>query len=109
MNLSATGCLSGTGGSIPFEIVGVPGEFRNAVLRMTISEAGFSNGLLGVTVDSDAAFAVAEALLPDSGTLVEQLLDIRSDLTNKSDVACDALSGSYRIGGVTVVAPATER
>ena len=43
-------CASGTLGTIPVTIGGVAGAFGNAVIRMTVSANGFSDGLLGATI-----------------------------------------------------------
>jgi hypothetical protein len=95
-------CASGTVGTIPVEIGGTEGAFGNAVVRMTISQNGFSNGTLGATVDADTAVAIAEALLEGAGAVVGQVFDISEDLTGDNSAGCNALSGSYSIGGVVV-------
>jgi len=97
-------CASGTLGTIPVEIGGTQGAFGNAVIQMTISEGGFSNGKLGATVDSSTAVAIAEALLPGAGAVVSQVFDINENLEGDSSAPCNALSGAYTVGGV-VVAP----
>lgn len=99
-------CASGTLGTIPVEIGGTTGAFGNAVVQLTISEGGFSNGKLGATVDSDTAVAIAEALLPGAGAVVGQVLDINDMLEGNVNNACNGLSGTYSIGGVVAPEPA---
>jgi hypothetical protein len=98
-------CASGTLGTIPLEIGGTAGAFANAVVSITISEGGFSNGLMGATVDSDTAVAIAEALLAGAGAVVGQTFDINDMLAGDANAACNALSGTYSIGGVVAPEP----
>jgi len=100
-------CASGTLGTIPLEIGGTQGAFGNAVVSMTISQNGFSDGTLGATVDAATAVAIAEALLEGAGAVVGQVFDINDDLSGNNDAGCNALSGSYTIGGA-VVEPAPQ-
>jgi hypothetical protein len=46
--------------------------------------------------------AIAEALLEGAGAVVGQVFDISEDLTGDTAVGCNALSGTYTIGGVVV-------
>ena len=98
-------CASGTIGTIPVEIGGTSGAFGNAVVQMTISEGGFSNGKLGATVDADTAVAIAESLLEGAGAVVSQVFDIPVDLQGDNTAGCNALSGTYSIGGVVDAEP----
>ncbi|MBW2214818.1 MAG: hypothetical protein JRF48_10390, partial [Deltaproteobacteria bacterium] len=100
LNLSATGCLSGTIGSIPLNVGGESGAMANAVIRATLSEGGLSNGSLGATIDAETAVAIAEALLPGAGAVVGQVLDINNDLSGDASQPCDALSAEMTVGGV---------
>jgi len=101
---AGTVCASGTIGTIPVEIGGTMGAFGNAVVRMTISEGGFSDGVLGATVDAATAVAIAEALLPGASAVVGQVFDINEDLSGDNDNGCNAISSTYVIGGVVPVA-----
>jgi hypothetical protein len=98
---TATGevCASGTIGTIPLTIGGIHGAFTNSVVRMTLSADGFSDGLLGVTIDEVTAVAIAEALLEGGGAVVAQVLDINANLTQDTAAACNALSSTLAIGG----------
>ncbi len=98
-------CASGTIGTIPVEIGGTEGAFGNATVNITISQGGFSNGVMAATVDSDTAVAIAEALLAGAGAVVGQVLDINDMLEGDANKACNALSGTYSIGGVVVPEP----
>jgi len=98
-----TVCASGTIGTIPVTIAGVEGAFGNAVFRMTVSGDGFSDGLLGATVDSATAGAIADALIDGGSAVVGQVLDIRTDLSGDTAVTCDALSTTLSIGGVALL------
>jgi hypothetical protein len=104
LNLSETGCISGTIGSIPLNVGGEAGSMANAVIRATLSEGGLSNGSLGATIDAATAVAIAEALLPGAGAVVGQVLDINNDLSGDSSLPCDALSAEMTVGGVVPAA-----
>jgi hypothetical protein len=108
LNLSDTGCLSGEFGVIPIEIRGTARSLDNAVGRMTISESGIANGIVGVTIDQATATSLAARLIPGiGGALVARLLDIDADLDGDPLLACNALSVTLRVGGVAE-APATD-
>jgi hypothetical protein len=98
--VDATICVSGQLEDIPIALVGVDGNFANPSVRATISEAGLSDGILGTTVDSDTATAIAAAISPIAAGLVDQTFDISADLTQDPSAACDALSMTVKIGGV---------
>jgi hypothetical protein len=101
LNLSDTGCLSGELGVIPIEIRGTARSLDNAVGRLTISESGIANGIVGVTIDQATATSLAERLVPGiGGALVAGLLDIDADLDGDPLLACNALSVTLRVGGV---------
>jgi hypothetical protein len=101
LNLSEAGCLSGTLGSIPLSIGGVVGSLDNTVVRMTLSDQGFSDGLMGATIDEMTAVGIAEALLEGGGAVVAQVLDINASTppTQDTSAACNALSATMQIGG----------
>jgi hypothetical protein len=101
LNLSDDGCLSGSIGTIPLSIGGIDGEFTNAVVQMTIGPEGFSDGLLGITIDENTAVGIAEALLEGGGAVVSQVLDISVNLTQDTAAACNGLSATMVIGGIT--------
>ena len=96
---AGTACVSGVLGTIPISVAGYPGQFENSVVRMTVSGDGFSDGLLGVTIDEATAVAVAELLLEGAGAVVSQVLDIDRQLTQDTSAACNALSATFEIGG----------
>lgn len=102
LNLSDEACLSGALGSLPLSIAGVAGSLDNAVVRMTVSAKGFSDGLLGGTADEATATAIAEELIDGGSAVVRQVLDINEDLDRNSSVACNAISLSADIGGAVV-------
>lgn len=93
-------CASGRLGAVPFELAGDTGTFDNSVVRMTVSAQGFSDGVMGATLSALDAVAIAEALLEGAGAVVGQVLDINSDLSGNNEAGCNALSGTYKIGGV---------
>ncbi len=99
LNLSATGCLSGTIGTIPLNVAGIPGSMGNAVVRVTLSADGLSNGTLGATVDEATAGAIADALIEGGSAVVGQVLDINEDLSGDTSAACNALSMTLIVGG----------
>jgi len=94
-------CASGFIGTIPLTIADHEGELGNAILRMTVSEDGFSHGLLGAILDEEMAVVIAEASAGDAdfGAVVRQAFDIRDDLLF-APVLCNALSTTLEIGGV---------
>jgi len=96
-----TACASGRMGTIPLMIAGEKGELGHAIMRMTVSEDGFSHGLLGAILDEEMAVAIAEASAGDAdvSAVVRQAFDIRDDLLIEA-LLCNALSASLEIGGV---------
>ncbi len=97
-------CASGTIGSIPLNIAGQSGSVGNAIVRVTISEGGFSNGTLGGTVDEATAGAIADELIEGGSAVVAQVLDINDDLSGDVGESCNALSLTLTIGGVVLEA-----
>lgn len=101
LNLSETGCLSGELSVIPLELGGTVRSLDNAVGRITISESGLANGIVGVTIDQATAATLATRLIGSLGSaLVVRLLDIDKDLDGDPLVACNALSATVLVGGV---------
>ena len=96
-----TVCASGELEDIPMQLVGIAGVLGNPVVQMTISADGFSDGVLGATVDSDTATAIANAISPIAAGIVASTFDISATLTQDTTAACDALSMTLNIGGVT--------
>lgn len=101
LNHSETGCLSGQLGSVLLTLGGgITRELGNVVLRMTMTDDGLSDGIVGATLDQATAGAIAEEFLgvPASG-LVARLLDIDEELDRNPDEPCTALSVTLRLGG----------
>jgi len=101
MNLSDDGCLAGTLPNIPVDAGGTLIHFSNVTLRTTVSQSGFSNGVMGATGDAVFVKVIQESIglsAPDVG--YDQLLDINDDLSGDPESLCNAMSGTYRIGGV---------
>lgn len=92
-------CMSGSLGRVPFEILEMPASLDNAVVRLSVSAAGFSDGVMGATLDGDTAVAVMESIVPGGGAIAAQTFDIRSDLSGDVTTPCDALSATFVIGG----------
>jgi hypothetical protein len=108
LNLSDAGCISGKLSNIPFGLGATAVSVDNAVLRMTLSESGLANGIVGGTVDQAAVTALVARWSGVVGSaFVVQLLDITTALDGNPLVACNALSLALRVGGVAE-APATE-
>ena len=99
MNLSDDGCLSGTLGTIPIGLGGVEGAIENAVVRMTVSPEGFSDGILGGTMRVATAGPILDAYFDGAGAVAERFFDINADLSGNSLVYCDSLSATLDIGG----------
>ncbi|MBW2629671.1 MAG: hypothetical protein JRE45_18935 [Deltaproteobacteria bacterium] len=98
---SGTVCASGALGTVPLHLLGAPAAVDNAVVRMTMSDEGFSNGVMGATIDSDDAVAFAEVILPGLGAVLGQVFDVNGDLTQDTSSRCNALSTAFLIGGRT--------
>jgi hypothetical protein len=98
--VGGTFCASGTIGTIPVTIAGETGALGNTVIRMTVSESGFSDGLLGATLGGDTAVAIAEAIIEGGGAVVAEMFDINADLSGDISASCDALSATFDIAGV---------
>jgi hypothetical protein len=102
LNRSDAGCVSGALGSIPLNVAGVTGAIDNTVVRMTVSAAGISDGILGGTTDRATAGAIADQLIDGGSAVVGQVLDINSALQGDTSQSCDALSLALDVGGVPV-------
>jgi hypothetical protein len=104
LNLSEDGCASGTLGTIPITLFGISESFTNSVVRMTVSAAGFSDGLLGATIDGNFAWVIVTASLgPGSacdGLCVPLDINASTPPTQDPSAACNGLSATLRIGGV---------
>jgi hypothetical protein len=101
LNRSAAGCLSGMLGTIPLTLGGVTRALGNTVLRMTMTDDGFSDGIVGATLDEATAGAIATEFLGVAGSgIVARLLDIDEGLEGDPLMACNALSVTLRLGGV---------
>lgn len=102
LNRSEEGCLSGSLGNIPLTLGGgITRTLGNAVLRMTMTNDGLSDGVVGVTLDQATVGAIAGEFIgiPISG-LVARLLDIDEGLERDPENPCNALSATLRLGGV---------
>jgi hypothetical protein len=99
MNLSDGGCLSGVLPTLPLDLERPPLQLSNVTLRTTIGDQGLSQGVMGATGDEAFAASVAEVLSTGAG-LLNGILDINDDLSGDPEAACNAVSGTYRIGGV---------
>ena len=95
----ATVCASGQLGILPVTLAGTAGVLGNAVVRMTVSEDGFSDGLLGATADSETAIAIASAISDVAAGVVDLTFDINSTVTQDTSAMCDALSMTLEVGG----------
>ena len=95
-----TRCLSGTLGPIPLNLGEIEISLASTLILMTVSDAGFSDGLLGGTIHANETLALAEAAMPELGPDIHEYLDICDDLSFAPATPCNALSGSYEIGGV---------
>ncbi|MBW1905495.1 MAG: hypothetical protein JRJ24_09345 [Deltaproteobacteria bacterium] len=107
VNLSAANgdgnfCMSGKLEAISMPLLDFDGALGNPSVRATLSEDGLSHGVLGATVDSETAEAIAAAISPIAVAIVGATFDISSTLTQDTSAACDALSMTLEIGGVTV-------
>jgi len=106
VNLGDSGCISGKLGNIPFDFRDTPFSFDNVVGRMTVSETGLANGIVGGTIDRATTSAIAERWFPELGArAVDNVLDINAELDNDPLLNCNALSVTLRVGGVAEEAP----
>ena len=101
LNLNDDGCASGTLGTIPITIRGEEGSLENTVVRMTVSPAGFSHGLLGAVMDEYTA-TIARESLGVTAAVDWPVLDIDASIPPVRDASadCNGLSVTLRIGGV---------
>lgn len=101
LNLNDDGCASGTLGTIPITIRGEEGSLENTVVRMTVSPAGFSHGLLGAVMDEYTAIIARESL-GVAAAVDWPVLDIDASTPPVRDAsaACNGLSVTLRIGGI---------
>ena len=102
LNLSEDGCLSGTLGTILLERSDLYGSLNESVVRMTISSAGFSHGLLGGAMDGDMTVAIFEIVFPGSADPLGSPFDLAVSTTPTPEglAQCDGFSATFRIGGV---------
>jgi len=100
LNLSDDGCASGTLGTIPLLIFGAVGSLANTVVRMTVSNMGFSDGQLGATLDGNAYAYVGEILARGSDYAFVYDINTSTPPTQDTSVECNALSATFVIGGV---------
>jgi len=106
LNLSAPNgeesvCASGELGPMPLLAVdGQEGLLTRTVVRMTLSSAGFSKGLLGGVIDADTAVVLIGDLFPAGVTSTLFDIDASTPPTAEALTDCDALSATLRIGGI---------
>jgi hypothetical protein len=115
LNLSEDGCASGTLGTMPLvtsEVYtatdgayrAIDGSLSRTTLRMTVSPAGFSHGLLGAVTDADTAWQIFRVVFGGAADPTASWADIHVSppSTEGSFRACDGMSTTLRIGGVTL-------
>ena len=101
LNLNDVGCASGTLGTIPITIRGEEGSLENTVVRMTVSPAGFSHGLLGAVMDEYTAFIARESLGATAAADWPALdIDASTPPVRDASADCNGLSVTLHIGGV---------
>jgi hypothetical protein len=100
-NTDGTSCLSGELEPIPTLLLSVPATLGNPSVRMTLSSAGFSNGVLGATMDEATAKLIAASISEIAVLVIPQAFDISDMLTQDTSATCNALSMGLEIGGVT--------
>jgi hypothetical protein len=94
-------CLSGELEPIPTLLLTVPATLGNPSVRMTLSSGGFSNGVLGATIDEATAKLIAASISEAAVQVIPFAFDISDMLTQDTSAACNALSMGLEIGGVT--------
>jgi hypothetical protein len=100
-NTDGTSCLSGELEPIPTLLLTVPATLGNPSVRMTLSSGGFSNGVLGATIDEATAKLIAASISEAAVQVIPFAFDISDMLTQDTSAACNALSMGLEIGGVT--------
>lgn len=101
---SNTRCVSGRLGMLPLSLGNAAVVLRESLVRMTVSEAGFSDGLVGAMLDSADAAELLDAAISDHDSDGRTYLDsFVGPWCGERE--CNALSGTYRIGGVAMEAP----
>ncbi|MFW2388215.1 MAG: Hint domain-containing protein [Polyangiales bacterium] len=99
MNLSDQGCISGTLGTVPLQVIEPPVVLANAVLRGTIDFASGFALELGGTVDWQTVSTVADVLIEGGSAVVPFILDINEDLSGDNNAECNALSVAFDMRG----------
>jgi hypothetical protein len=94
-------CLSGELEPIPTLLLTVPATLGNPSVRMTLSSGGFSNGVLGATIDEATAKLIAASISEAAVQVIPFAFDISEMLEQDTSAACNALSMGLEIGGVT--------
>lgn len=95
-----TRCASGALGPIPLTLGEAEVGLQGWAVRMTVSDNGFSDGMLGAILDRDSAAELLETALPGLGPNVADYLDTFVGHWCGGARECNALSGTYEIGGV---------
>lgn len=97
-----TVCASGQLGAMPIAVDDVFDTLDNAVIRMTLSDAGISHGVLGATADAELMWGtLVWVIISGAGDPgFDAFYDINDDLSDDLENTCNATSGTYRIGGV---------
>jgi hypothetical protein len=106
LNLSDEGCMSGVLGTVPI----FPDQWRNglthSVVRMTVSPAGITHGMLGGMLQHETAIYVFEIVWPgalDVGQGARPLdISASNPWTPDGPALCEAMSATFRIGGVAM-------
>lgn len=99
---AGTVCASGTLGTIPMSVKGIPLVFGNVVVRATMSQDDGFSGLVGSTVDDATASTILHSLLGISSAVAVTFSDISADLTHDISAACNAVSTGLVVGGTAV-------
>lgn len=99
MNLSDEGCISGSLGTVPLQVIEPPVPLANAVLRGTIDLANGFPLELGGTIDSQSAARFADTLIEGRSAVVPLILDINEDLNGDNNADCNALSVTFDARG----------
>jgi len=104
MNVSEDGCVSGSLGTLLFTTASSGAlPLDNTRIRVSLSPEGFSDGLLGATVNKESVEQLASNAIGIAGAAVAAgTLDINQTLEVDPEAPCDAVSLSLKIGGVRV-------
>jgi len=104
LNLNDEGCMSGVLGTVPIFPDQWLSGLAHAVVRMTVSPAGISHGVLGGMLPEESAIYLFEIVWPGSLDVGQGTspfdISASNPWTPDGPALCDSMSATFRIGGI---------